>query len=56
MTLQIHLIPNDVIPKASLPELDTVCGTRALLVCFGKVGLEGVHDLAKVAFSCWSDE
>ncbi len=48
MILQISLISNDVIPEAFLPELWAACNADGLFVALGKVGLERMHDLAKV--------
>jgi hypothetical protein len=54
--LQVCIVTNDVVPKAFLPELHGACDTHNALVSFGKVGLEGVHDLAKRAASSGLDE
>ena len=49
MVLQVSLISNDVVPKTPLPEFQVACNADGLLVGLGKVGLERMHDLAKVA-------
>ena len=55
MSLEINLIPDDVIPKALLPELHLARDTDQSFVVFGEVQLHRLHDLAEVAVACRVD-
>ena len=48
---KISVITDDMIPKAFLPEFHRISNRqpKSLLICFRKIGLQGVHDLTKVA-------
>ena len=56
MTLEVQFIPNGVFPEAFLPKLHVAGYADGLFLGFGKIGLEGMHDLAEVAVSGWFDE
>ena len=56
VTSKIHFVPDGVLPESLLPKFHATSDADRSFVGFGEVGLEGVHDLAKVAVLGWLDE
>ena len=53
MTLKVYLVSNDMVPKALLPELHAASDAYGSFVRFCEVGLERMHNLAKIAAPRW---